>query len=111
MSITKADLSDDLYRTVGLSKSDATEMVESFFDAIGHSLVRGEEVKISGFGNFYLRDKKERPGRNPKTKEPAPIKARRVVTYKPSQKVKDKLLDINPSFVETSKKRQATESE
>ena len=109
--MTKADLSDDLYRTVGLSKSDATEMVEAFFDEIVKALVRGEEVKISGFGNFYLRDKKERPGRNPKTKKPAPIKARRVVTYKPSQKVKAKLLDINPSFVETAKKRTVLEEE
>ena len=111
MSITKADLSDDLYKTVGLSKSDSTEIVKAFFDIIGSSLIHGEEVKISGFGNFTLRDKKPRPGRNPKTKEPAEIVARRVVTYKPSQKVKDKLKDINPSYVETSKKRQQAEND
>lgn len=111
MSITKADLSDDLYKTVGLSKADATEMVEDFFEVIGASLMHGEEVKISGFGNFSLRDKEARPGRNPKTKEPAEIVARRVVTYKPSQKVKDKLRDINPSYVEISKKRQPLDSQ
>lgn len=107
--MTKADLSNDLYKTVGLSKSDSTDMVEYFFEEIASSLINGQEVKISGFGNFFLRDKRERPGRNPKTKKPAAIKARRVVTYKPSQKVKDRLQAIKPQFVEISKKRAVSE--
>lgn len=109
MSITKADLADDLYRTVGLSKSDSIYIVEYFFGAITDSLVKNRAVKLAGFGRFVCRDKCERPGRNPKTKDPAPIAARRVVIYKPSQKIKDRLKDINPKFVETPKRRHGVE--
>lgn len=108
MSITKADISDDLSKTVGLSKADATEMVEKFFDSISQSLIEGHDVKISGFGGFNLRDKEARPGRNPKTKEPAVIQARRVVTYKPSPIVKERLKDLDPRCVEFSARRQAS---
>jgi integration host factor subunit alpha len=107
MSITKADIIDDLSKTVGLSKTDATEMVEKFFDSISKELIEGHDVKISGFGGFNLRDKESRPGRNPKTKEPAVIEARRVVTFKPSPIVKGALGGLDPRCVEFSARRQS----
>jgi len=77
-----------LFEKVGLNKREAKDMVESFFEEIRLSLEKGEGVKLSGFGNFELRDKPERPGRNPKTGEEIPITARRVVTFHASQKLK-----------------------
>jgi len=87
-TLTKAELSEFLFDKVGLNKSEAKEIVEAFFEEIRLSLEKGEGVKLSGFGNFELRTKSERPGRNPKTGEEIPIKARRVVTFHSSQKLK-----------------------
>ena len=83
MALTKADIAEHLFTQLGLSKRDAKDMVEAFFEEIRQSLEQGEQVKISGFGNFELRTKSERPGRNPKTGEDIPISARRVVTFRP----------------------------
>lgn len=88
MTLTKADLADMLFDKVGLNKREAKDMVEAFFDEIRASLAVGDTVKLSGFGNFQLRDKPQRPGRNPKTGEEIPISARRVVTFHASQKLK-----------------------
>jgi len=88
MTLTKADLADLLFEKVGLNKREAKDMVESFFEEVRQSLENGEGVKLSGFGNFQLRDKPQRPGRNPKTGEEIPITARRVVTFHASQKLK-----------------------
>ncbi|BBP01689.1 integration host factor subunit alpha [Sulfuriferula nivalis] len=88
MTLTKAELADLLFEEVGLNKREAKEMVETFFDEIRTSLEAGDLVKLSGFGNFQLRDKPQRPGRNPKTGEDMPISARRVVTFHPSNKLK-----------------------
>ncbi len=88
MALTKADLAERLYEELGLNKREAKEMVELFFEEIRHALESGHNVKLSGFGNFILRDKNQRPGRNPKTGEEIPITARRVVTFRPGQKLK-----------------------
>ena len=87
-TLTKAELAELLFERVGLNKREAKDMVEMFFDEISDALERGESVKLSGFGNFQLRDKPQRPGRNPKTGEEIPISARRVVTFHASQKLK-----------------------
>ncbi|MFZ6657733.1 integration host factor subunit alpha [Undibacterium sp. TJN19] len=87
-TLTKAELAELLFEHVGLNKREAKDMVETFFDEIRDALERGEAVKLSGFGNFQLRDKPQRPGRNPKTGEEIPITARRVVTFHASQKLK-----------------------
>ncbi|NJD07483.1 MAG: integration host factor subunit alpha [Methylococcaceae bacterium] len=91
MALTKADLVEKLLEDLGINKRDAKELVDQFFDEIKTALEAGGAVKLSGFGNFDLRDKKERPGRNPKTGEEIPITARRVVTFKPGQKLKAKV--------------------
>lgn len=96
MALTKADLAEQLFSDLNLSKRDAKEMVESFFEEIRLALEQGEQVKISGFGNFELRNKAERPGRNPKTGEDIPISARRVVTFRPGQKLKARVENIAP---------------
>jgi integration host factor subunit alpha len=90
-TITKAELSDGLFDQVGLNKREAKDLIDSFFETVGQSLQSGTDVKISGFGNFQLREKSARPGRNPKTGELVPISARRVVTFHASQKLKDKV--------------------
>ena len=87
-TVTKAELADTLFERLGLNKREAKDMVDSFFDEIRLALERGESVKLSGFGNFLLRDKPQRPGRNPKTGEEIAITARRVVTFHASQKLK-----------------------
>jgi integration host factor subunit alpha len=87
-ALTKADLAEKLYEELGLNKREAKELVELFFEEIRRSLENNEQVKLSGFGNFDLRDKRQRPGRNPKTGEEIPITARRVVTFRPGQKLK-----------------------
>ncbi len=87
-ALTKADLAEHLFEQLGLNKREAKEVVELFFEEIRLSLENDQVVKLSGFGNFELRDKKQRPGRNPKTGEEIPIKARRVVTFRPGQKLK-----------------------
>ncbi|MGL5294807.1 MAG: integration host factor subunit alpha, partial [Aeromonas sp.] len=78
-------------------KREAKDMVEAFFEEIRHALERGEQVKISGFGNFDLREKSQRPGRNPKTGEDIPISARRVVTFRPGQKLKARVENVKPN--------------
>jgi integration host factor subunit alpha len=88
MALTKADMAERLFDELGLNKREAKEMVETFFEEIRNALEKGEQVKLSGFGNFDLREKKQRPGRNPKTGEEIPISARRVVTFRPGQKLK-----------------------
>lgn len=87
-ALTKADLAEMLFDELGLNKREAKEIVEMFYSEICQSLEDNEQVKLSGFGNFELRDKSTRPGRNPKTGEEIPISARRVVTFKPGQKLK-----------------------
>jgi integration host factor subunit alpha len=91
MALTKAELAERLFEELGLNKREAKEIVEMFFEEIRGALERGQQVKLSGFGNFDLRDKKQRPGRNPKTGEEIPITARRVVTLRPGQKLKAKV--------------------
>lgn len=88
MALTKADMAERLFEDLGLNKREAKEMVEGFYEEIRNSLASNKQVKLSGFGNFDLRDKKQRPGRNPKTGEEIPISARRVVTFRPGQKLK-----------------------
>jgi len=88
MAVTKADLVETLFTDLGLNKREAKELVEQFFEEIRQALETGNNVKLSGFGNFMLRAKNERPGRNPKTGEEIPISARRVVTFRPGQKLK-----------------------
>ena len=88
MALTKADIAEKLFDDLGLNKREAKEIVELFFEEIKRSLESGEQVKISGFGKFELRDKSGRPGRNPKTGEEIPITPRRVVTFRTGQKLK-----------------------
>lgn len=88
MSLTKAEMAERLFDELGLNKREAKEMVELFFEKIRLSLEDGSQVKLSGFGNFDLREKNQRPGRNPKTGQEIPISARRVVTFRPGQKLK-----------------------
>lgn len=90
-TLTKAEVSDILFESLGLNKRESKDMVEAFFNEIADTLTVGQWVKLSGFGNFQLRDKPQRPGRNPKTGEEIPISARRVVTFHPSQKLKDEV--------------------
>lgn len=94
-TLTKAELAELLFEQVGLNKREAKDMVETFFGEIRDALERGAEVKLSGFGNFQLRDKPQRPGRNPKTGEEIPITARRVVTFHASQKLKGMVEDLH----------------
>ena len=84
-------MAENLYDELGLNKREAKELVEAFFEEVRLALEEGEEVKLSGFGNFTLRNKKQRPGRNPKTGEEIPISARRVVTFRPGQKLKTRV--------------------
>jgi integration host factor subunit alpha len=88
MTLTKAELADLLFEKVGLNKREAKDLVDTFFEEIRIALEKGDSVKLSGFGNFQLREKPQRPGRNPKTGEEIPISARRVVTFQASQKLK-----------------------
>ncbi len=88
MALTKADMAESLFNELGLNKREARELVELFFEDLRSALASGEQVKLSGFGNFDLRDKNQRPGRNPKTGKEIPITARRVVTFRPGQKLK-----------------------
>ncbi|MDO6459838.1 integration host factor subunit alpha [Granulosicoccaceae sp. 1_MG-2023] len=88
MALTKAAIAEMLFEELGLNKREAKEFVEEFFEQVRQALEEGNDVKLSGFGNFILRNKSERPGRNPKTGEEIPISARRVVTFRPGQKLK-----------------------
>lgn len=91
MALTKAELAEALFEELGLNKREAKELVDLFFEEIKGALAEGTQVKLSGFGNFDLRDKNQRPGRNPKTGEEIPISARRVVTFRPGQKLKTRV--------------------
>jgi integration host factor subunit alpha len=97
MTLTKADLADRLYEELGLNKRESKEFVELFFEKMRQSLESGESVKLSGFGNFDLRKKTPCPGRNPKTGEEIPISARRVVTFRPSLKLKERVAHYTAS--------------
>ena len=88
MALAKADMAKSLFNELGLNKREAHELVDLFFQELGASLADGEQIRLSGFGNFDLRDKSERPGRNPKTGEEVQIPARRVVTFRPGQKLR-----------------------
>jgi integration host factor subunit alpha len=88
MSLTKAEIANRLFDEVGLNKREAKEFVDAFFEEVRSALESGANVKLSGFGNFQLREKNQRPGRNPKTGEEIPISARRVVTFRPGQKLR-----------------------
>ena len=90
-------MAEHLFEKPGINKRDAKDLVETFCEEVRESLEAGEQVKVSGFGNFDLRQKSERPGRNPKTGEDIPIKARRVVTFRPGQKLKSRVESSKPS--------------
>lgn len=90
-TLTRAELGEEIHEQVGLSRSESVQMVETVLDAVSDALVRGENVKISSFGSFVLRDKNRRMGRNPKTGEEVPIEPRRVMTFRPSQIMRDKI--------------------
>ena len=85
MALTKADMAERLFMDVGLNKREAKEFVDAFFDTLREALERGQQVKLSGFGNFDLRRKNQRPGRNPKTGVEVPILPRKVLAFRPSQ--------------------------
>ncbi len=90
-TLTKAELAELLFERLGLNKRESKDMIDAFFDLIAASLVDGTDVKISGFGNFQIRTKAPRPGRNPRTGEAIPIQARRVVTFHASHKLKEQI--------------------
>jgi integration host factor subunit alpha len=91
MALTKSDIAENISRVLGLNKREAKEIVELFFEETRFALESGKIVKLSGFGNFNLNDKEQRPGRNPKTGEEIPIQARRVVTFRAGQKLKSRV--------------------
>jgi integration host factor subunit alpha len=90
-ALTKAHLAELLFDQIGLNKRESKDMLDSFFDLVSDSLVDGADVRISGFGNFQIRTKAPRPGRNPRTGESIPIEARRVVTFHASHKLKEQI--------------------
>tara|TARA_E500000305_G_scaffold111374_2_gene123082 strand:+ start:1482 stop:1790 length:309 start_codon:yes stop_codon:yes gene_type:complete len=94
-TLTRADLAEAINRRIGLSRSESLDLVESILDKMCGALSDGENVKISGFGTFILRDKRERIGRNPKTGVEVPITPRRVMTFRASQKLKDRIADAS----------------
>ncbi len=96
-ALTKAQLAELLFEQIGLNKRESKDMVDAFFDLIADSLVDGRDVKISGFGNFQIRTKAPRPGRNPRTGELIPIEARRVATFHASHKLKDQIQGDGPT--------------
>ena len=91
MTLTKAELADLLYEQVGLNKREAKDMVEAFFEEVRTALEAGDSVKLSGFGNFELRKKSERPGRNPKTGEKVEVGSKYVPHFKPGKELKDRV--------------------
>ena len=93
-ALTKAHLAELLFKEIGLNKRESKDMIDAFFDLVSDSLVDGKDVKISGFGNFQIRTKAARPGRNPRTGETIPIAARRVVTFHASHKLKELIQGI-----------------
>jgi integration host factor subunit alpha len=96
-TLTRMDLSEAVFREVGLSRNESAQLVESVLEHLSDALVRGEQVKISSFGTFSVRDKSARIGRNPKTGEEVPINPRRVLTFRPSHLMKDRVAEGNKS--------------
>ena len=96
-TLTRMDLSEAVFREVGLSRNESAQLVESVLEHMSNALVRGEQVKISSFGTFSVRNKSARIGRNPKTGEEVPINPRRVLTFRPSHLMKDRVADGNRS--------------
>ena len=96
-TLTRMDLSEAVFREVGLSRNESADLVESVFNHVSDALVRGEQVKLSSFGTFSARDKNARVGRNPKTGQEAPIPPRRVLTFRPSHLMKDRVAEGNKS--------------
>lgn len=96
-ALTKAQLAELLFEQIGLNKRESKDMIDAFFDLIATNLVDGSDVKVTGFGNFQIRTKAPRPGRNPRTGEAIPIEARRVVTFHASQKLKEQIQDQSPA--------------
>ena len=96
-TLTRMDLAEAVHTEVGLSRNESADLVESVLNHVSDSLVRGESVKISSFGTFSVRDKAARMGRNPKTGEEVPIHPRRVLTFRPSHLMKDRVADGNRS--------------
>ncbi|MBV1903182.1 MAG: integration host factor subunit alpha [Marinosulfonomonas sp.] len=94
-TLTRMDLSEAVFREVGLSRNESAQLVESVLDQMSDALVRGESVKISSFGTFSVRNKAARVGRNPKTGQEVPISPRRVLTFRPSHLMKDRVADGN----------------
>lgn len=90
-ALTKAQLAELLFQQIGLNKRESKDMIDAFFDLVASSLVSGVDVKLSGFGNFQIRTKAPRPGRNPRTGEAIPIESRRVVTFHASHKLKEQI--------------------
>lgn len=90
-ALTKAQLAELLFEQIGLNKRESKDMIDAFFDLVAQSLVEGNDVKITSFGNFQIRTKAARPGRNPRTGEAIPIAARRVVTFHASHKLKEQI--------------------
>lgn len=101
-TLTKADIADALYEQVGLNKRESKDLIDAFFALIMESVVEGKDVKISGFGNFQVRTKAARPGRNPRTGEEIPIAPRRVVTFSASQKLRQRMADAVEEHSEQS---------
>lgn len=93
-ALTKAHLADLLFQQIGLNKRESKDMIDAFFHLISSSLADGNDVRISGFGNFQIRTKAPRPGRNPRTGEAIPIRSRRVVTFHASHKLKDQIQSV-----------------
>ena len=96
-TLTRMDLSEAVFREVGLSRNESSDLVESVLNSMSDALVRGEQVKLSSFGTFSVRDKNARVGRNPKTGKEAPIPPRRVLTFRPSHLMKERVAEGNKS--------------
>lgn len=113
MALTKADIVESLFQKVGVSKKDAADLVELVFDQLKNSLANGRKVKISGFGNFVIREKSPRMGRNPQTGERIEISARRVLTFKPSQVLRSQVnqsLESKPIVPDAGRAKRAETS-
>lgn len=95
-TLTRADLSETLHRNIGLSRTESADMVNSVLDLVADALVDGQSVKLSSFGTFMVRAKRERMGRNPKTGEEVPITPRRVLVFRPSQVMKNVINGLEP---------------
>ncbi|MBP0439087.1 integration host factor subunit alpha [Tianweitania sediminis] len=106
-TLTRADLAEAVYRKVGLSRTESAQLVESVLDEICAAIVRGEDVKLSSFATFHVREKNERVGRNPKTGEEVPISPRKVMTFKASNVLKSRILDGHNAALRTGKAKKA----